>query len=206
MSGEKKQNVRMIFKVGAFLAFIMLGYLGIRSYKRSVEKLKINKCTEEIISLVKNIQEAYFSSTDYGEFDYKTAERMKLFPSNMKREGFREVTNAYMGGVDVYYSSLTPDRNRSAFEVSFQGLSQMGCMALLRLDLSNLNAIAVAGFATPTPSGVLDEIYVDTKPEEIKDRGRKFIARGIMYLSDEKAENACACKSKDECSVIWKFK
>ena len=43
MSGEKKQNVRMIFKVGAFLAFIMLGYLGIRSYKRSVEKLKINK-------------------------------------------------------------------------------------------------------------------------------------------------------------------
>ncbi len=206
MSKTQKQNVRMIFKVGAFLAFIMLGYLGIRSYKRSVERLKINGCTEEIITFVKNIQEAYINGRDYGEFDYKTAERLKLFPSSMKKEGFREMVNSYFGGVDVFYSSLSPDNPKGAFEVSFQGISQMGCMALLRLDLSNLNAIAVAGFATPTPSGVLDDIYVDTKPEEIKDRGRKFLARGIMYLSDEKAENACACKSKDECSVIWKFK
>ena len=42
MAEMKKQDVRMIFKIGGFLAFIMLGYLGIRSYKQSVEKLKIN--------------------------------------------------------------------------------------------------------------------------------------------------------------------
>ena len=53
---EKKQQVRAIFQVGAWLAFIMLGYLGIRSYKLSVEKLKTNKCIEEIETLSRGIQ------------------------------------------------------------------------------------------------------------------------------------------------------
>ena len=203
---NKKQDVRMIFKIGAFLAFIMLGYLGIRSYKNSVERMKINQCTDEIIEIVKNIQERFYNSNEYGEIDYKMVDKFGLFPKRMKKEGFNEVVNSYMGGVDIYYSAYTPDRPKSAFEVSFQGLSQMGCMALLRLNLSDLNSIAVAAFATPTPSGVLDDIYLDTKVTEIKDRSRKFLARNIQFLSDENARNACACKSEDTCSVIWKFR
>ena len=53
---EKKQQVRAIFQEGAWLTFIMLGYLGIRSYKLSVEKVKTNKCIEEINTLWRGIQ------------------------------------------------------------------------------------------------------------------------------------------------------
>ena len=67
---EKKQQVRAIFQVGAWLAFIMLGYLGIRSYKLSVEKLKTNKCIEEIETLSRGIQFYFQGQRDYGEFNY----------------------------------------------------------------------------------------------------------------------------------------
>ncbi|MBR5154479.1 MAG: hypothetical protein IKW58_02005 [Alphaproteobacteria bacterium] len=201
---KQKQDVRMIFKIGAFLAFIMLSYLGIRSYKKSVEQLKINQCNEQLIEFVQNIQETFRSQRDYGEFDYKVADRLKLFPKSMVKEGFKEKVNAYMGGVDVYYSSSAPDSNKSAFEVSFQGLSQMGCMGLMRLNLSDLNVIAVGAYPSPTPSGVLDEIYLDTKQTDIKGKN-KFIGKGIQYLADDKAKAACDC-SDNVCSVIWKFK
>ena len=104
---EKKQQVRAIFQVGAWLAFIMLGYLGIRSYKLSVEKLKTNKCIEEIETLSRGIQFYFQGQRDYGEFNYKQAVSFKLIPKDMFKEGFTEATNAYMGGVDFFYSSLT---------------------------------------------------------------------------------------------------
>ena len=204
MAEKKKQDVRIIFKIGAFLAFIMLGYLGIRSYKLSVEKMKVNQCTDEIMELVQNIQDMFRGQHDYGEFDYKVADRMNVFPKRMRREGFREVTNAFYGGVDVYYSSLEPKRNKSAFEVSFQGLSSFGCMSLLRLNLEEIGLIAVAGYASATPSGVLDEIYVDTKQGDIRSRNQ-FVGKGVQYLSDDKAKSVCACK-EDVCTVVWKFK
>lgn len=168
---EKKQQVRAIFQVGAWLAFIMLGYLGIRSYKLSVEKLKTNKCIEEIETLSRGIQFYFQGQRDYGEFNYKQAVSFKLIPKDMFKEGFTEATNAYMGGVDFFYSSLTPGDKNKAFEISFQGLSRYACVELVRMnwgssDMSNL--IAVAGYAAPTPSGVLDEIYPDTQQKDIK--------------------------------------
>jgi hypothetical protein len=204
MADKKKQDVRVIFKIGAFLAFIMLGYLGIRSYKLSVEKLKINQCTDEVMELAQNIQDAFRNQREYGEFDYKMAENMKLFPRKMRREGFSEMTNAFYGGVDVYYSSLDSVRNKSAFEISFQGLSSFGCKSLLRLDLNGIGLIAAAGYSVATPSGVLDEIYPDTKQTDIRSRNQ-FIAKGIQYLSDDKVDGICNCK-EDVCSVVWKFK
>lgn len=204
MADKKKKDVRVIFKIGAFLAFIMLGYLGIRSYKVSVEKLKINQCTDEIIDFARNIQDAFRNQRNYGEIDYKTAERLRLFPKKMKREGFREYTNAYYGGVDIWYSSKAPENEKSAFEISFQGLSQMGCIALLKTNLEEIGAIAVAGYGNPTPSGVLDEIYETTTQAEIKG-SNKFMAKGIQYLADDKAKKACSCK-EDVCTVVWKFK
>ena len=202
---KKQQDIRIVFKVGAFLAFIMLGYLGLRSYKQSVEKLKINQCTEEIIELVHNIHDVYNNQHDYGEFDYKVADKMKLYPRKMMRQGILEPTNAYLGGVDVYYSSTYPDKNKSAFEVSFQGLSSMGCMALFRLsELEELGLIAVGAYASATPSGVLDEVYMDTKQTDIK-ANNIFVAKGARYISDEKAKQICGC-SEDVCTVVWKFK
>lgn len=205
MAENKKQNVRMIFKIIAFLAFIMLGYLGIRNYKLSVEKLKINQCTDEIIELVHNIHDIYQNQNDYGEFDYKIADKMKVYPKRMIRQGIMEPTNAYLGGVDVYYSSTYPDKNKSAFEVSFQGLSQMGCMALLRLgELEELGLIAVAGYSSATPSGMLDEIYLDTKQADIK-ANHIFVAKSAPYIADERAEKICGCDD-DVCTVVWKFR
>ncbi len=205
MAENKKQDVRVIFKIIGFLAFIMLGYLGIRSYKNSVEKLKINQCTEEIIELVHNIHDAYQNQGNYGEFDYKIADKMKVYPKRMMRQGIMEPTNAYLGGVDVYYSSTYPDKNKSAFEVSFQGLSKMGCMALFRLgELEELGLIAVGAYASATPSGVLDEIYLDSKQADVK-ANNIFLAKGARYVADERAEKICGCK-EDVCTVVWKFK
>lgn len=131
----------------------MLGYLGIRSYKLSVEKLKTNKCIEEIETLSRGIQFYFQGQRDYGEFNYKQAVSFKLIPKDMFKEGFTEATNAYMGGVDFFYSSLTPGDKNKAFEISFQGLSRYACVELVRMnwgssDMSNL--IAVAGYAAPT--------------------------------------------------------
>ena len=103
---ENKQKVRAIFQIGGWLAFIMLGYLGIRSYKISVEKLKTNTCIEEIETLSRNIQMYFQSQRDYGEFNYKQAVDFKLIPQSMFRQGFKEATNAYLGGVDFFYSSF----------------------------------------------------------------------------------------------------
>ena len=204
MSDKKKQDVRVIFKIGAFLAFIMLGYLGIRSYKLSVEKLKINECTDEIIDFARNVQDAYRNQRNYGEIDYKTAEKLRLFPKKMKREGFKEFTNAFFGGVDIWYSSTSPENNNSAFEISFQGLSKFGCSSLMKLNLEEIGAIAVGGYNKATPSGVLDEVYESTDQKDIKGYNI-FKAKGIQYLANDKAEKACNCK-EDVCTVVWKFK
>ena len=201
---KAKQDVRMIFKIGAFLAFIMLGYLGLRSYKKSVEKLKINECSNQIIELVRNINEAYRNDRDYGEFDYKTAAKLKLFPKNMMKEGFNEAVNGYFGGVDVYYSSSAPEMPKGALEVSFQGVSKMGCMSLMRINLTDLNLIAVGGYSGPTPAGVLDEIYAEMKQEDIK-KANIYVGKTVMYVADDKVEKNCACKD-DVCSVVWKFR
>ncbi len=204
---EKKQNVRAIFQVGAWLAFIMLGYLGLRSYKLSVEKLKTNACMEEIGTLARNIQYQFRNQHNYKDFNYKQAVYVKVIPENMFREGFKEATNSYFGGVDFFYSSLNKGAPDSAFEISFQGLSSYACIELVRMkwestDMSFL--IAVAGYSSPTPSGVLDEIYPSTPQKDIKSRNI-FKADEAPYAALDKLENICNCK-EETCSVVWKFR
>ena len=81
----------------------------------------------------------------------------------------------------------------------------MGCFSLVKLfELIELNLIAVAGYSSPTAAGVLDEIYLDTKQEEVK-KSNIFIAQGLRYISDDKVKRACSCKT-DVCSVVWKFR
>ena len=122
MSEQKKQNIGLIYKLGAFLAFLMLGYLGIRGYKDSVEKLKIKGCSDEIRELMMNVQERFRTARDYGNLDYKQAASMRLFPKSLNKPGYSEPINSYNGGVDIYYSSTSPEVNNGAFEISFQGL------------------------------------------------------------------------------------
>ena len=124
----------------------------------------------------------------------------------MFREGFKEATNAYLGGVDFFYSSLSPSDPKSAFEISFQGLSSYACRELVKMnwnsnDMSNL--IAVAGYPIPTPSGVLDEIYPDTPQDNIKSRNI-YKANEAPYIPSDKLEFICDC-GDDVCSVVWKF-
>ncbi len=205
---EKKQKIGAIFQLGGWLAFIMLGYLGIRGYKNSVEKLKTNGCISEIIELSRNIQEYFLSQHNYGELDYKQVEKFNLFPKEMMRPGFREATNSYMGGVDIFYSSTSKESRNTAFEISFQGLSSYGCQALIVLNWDSSasgNLIAVAGYPTPVAAGVLDEIYVDTKSEDIKPRNI-FKGSDAPYVGSDRIEAACKCSGDDICSVIWKFR
>lgn len=204
---ENKQKVRAIFQIGGWLAFIMLGYLGIRSYKLSVEKLKTNACIEEIETLSRNIQMYFQSQRDYGEFNYKQAVDFKLIPQSMFRQDFKEATNAYLGGVDFFYSSFATFNDKKSFEISFQGLSSYACRELVRMnwDSSDMtNLIAVGGYSVPTPSGVLDDIYPTTPQAEIKSRNI-FKANEAPYVAIEKLESICDC-SEDVCSVVWKFR
>ena len=66
------------------------------------------------------------------------------------------------------------------------------------------NLIAVAGYAAPTPSGVLDEIYPDTQQKDIKSRNI-FMANEAPYVSLDKQDSVCGCDG-DNCSVVWKFR
>ncbi|MCM1323818.1 MAG: hypothetical protein NC218_06620 [Acetobacter sp.] len=200
----KKQQVRLIFKLGAFGAFIMLGYLGIRNYKDSVEKLRVNGCIDEIGEITLNIRDR-FSNNVYTGLDYKSASDLQIFPKKMFKEGYREALNSYMGGVDLFPSALGPKSPENAFEVSFQGLSQRGCMDLIRMNWENSSfLIAVAGYRVATPSGVLDEIYPETKQEDIKNYNI-FKGNGARFASDDKLKDACQCDD-DTCTVVWKFR
>ncbi len=209
MAEEKKSDIRVIFKIGAFLACIMLGWLGLRSYRLSVEKLKTNACIEEIFNLSNNIRDAYANQRgDYGEIDYKTVEKLRLFPKSMlNKEGTREATNAYFGGVDIYYSFIDENRRKGAFEISFQGLSSFACENLIKMDWgdqANGMVIAVAGYNRATPAGPLEYIYPYMEQSDVKQRNI-FIAKYAKNASSDKIKNACACDD-DVCTVLWKFR
>lgn len=196
----------MVFKVAAFGAFIMLAYLGLRSYRQAVEKLKIDGCIEEIIELSMSIRDR-FPNNDYENLDYNLANKLNLFPKRMTKEGYREKINAFFGGVDLFYSSLGEGSSTKAFEVSFQGLSSWGCKELIKMDWDGgmqTNLIAVAGYASATPSGVLDSIYPETKQEDIRQQNiyKGNVAR---FVSEDKLDYACSC-GDDTCTVVWKFR
>ncbi len=199
----KKQQVRLIFKLAAFGAFIMLGWLGIRNYKASVEKLKVNACIEELSEIILNMNDKFVSSK-YTSLDYKIAANLGIFPKRMFKEGYREAVNGYLGGVDIFVSSLSKDIPDGAWEISFQGLSQTGCMELVRLNLSGNSVIAVAGYGRPMPSGVLDEIYLETKQEDIKKRNI-FKGNIAPFIDDYRLREVCNCED-EYCTVVWKFR
>lgn len=205
-SEQKKQNIGVLYKLGAFLAFLMLGYLGIRGYKDSVERLKIKGCSDEIRELMMNIKERYATAHDYGKLDFKQVLTMRLFPKSMNKPGYSEPLNSYTGGVDIYYSALSPDALHGAFEISFQGLSKDGCIALMRLTLDDgtgRDYIAVGGYGVATPAGVLDEVYHDTPKEKMK--RNVFKSTEVLYTDVNLLKNACSCKDLT-CSVVWKFR
>ena len=205
--GKKIPQIGLIYKIAAFVAFILLGYLGLRSYKLSVEKLKINACIEEVGELVAKIQQVYSSTHDYKDFDYNTAVSLHIFPSKMFKEGINDAVNSYIGGIDVFYSSLYKIDDNKAFEIAFQGLSAMGCRELMQISWdegTGADFIAVAGYSNPMPSGVLDEILYDQKQEDIKQKNI-FKGSNVKFASKDKITEACKCKD-NTCTVVWKFK
>ncbi len=207
MSSLKQQQIGVIYKIGAFLAFIMLGYLGLRGYKNSTEKLKINGCIEEVGAIMSATQKAYARQHNYYPLDYKQAISLNIIPRKMFRPGFTEAVNSYLGGIDLFYSSGNVENDNKAFEISFQGLSSMGCKALMRIHWTEGEQgdfIAVGGYSTPTPSGVLDDVLQGTQQNKIKKRN-VYVASEVRYLSDDKVNAACGCK-EDNCTVVWKFK
>lgn len=204
---KKAPQIKLIYKIAAFVAFILLGYLGLRSYKTSVEKLKINACIEEVGELVMKIQQAYSSTHNYTDFDYNTAVSLHIFPQKMFKEGISDAVNSYIGGIDVFYSSLYKINDNKAFEIAFQGLSAMGCRELMRTSWDeglSVDFIAVGGYSNPTPSGVLDEILYDQKQEEIKQRNI-FKGSNVKFAPMDKITEACKC-SNNTCTVVWKFR
>ena len=204
---KKVPQIGLIYKVGAFIAFILLSYLGIRSYRLSVEKVKINACIEEISELVTNIQRIYSSTHSYKDFDYQTAYSLGIIPQRMFREVSTDAVNSYIGGVDFFYSSLFQEDDNKAFEVSFQGLSSFGCQELMKIDWNDgqgSDFIAVAGYGNPTPSGVLDGILYNDKQEDIT-LPNVFKGGNARYASAEKLAHICNCDDYT-CSVVWKFK
>ncbi len=204
---KKTPQIKLIYKIAAFVAFILLAYLGLRSYKTSIEKMKINACIEEVGELVIKIQQAYSSARSYKDFDYKTAVSLHIFPPKMFKPGIKDAVNSYIGGIDVFYSSLYEVDDCKAFEIAFQGLSPMGCRELMRINWdegTGADFIAVAGYPNPTPSGVLDEILYDKKQEDIK-KQNIFKGTDVRFARADKIDNACKCDD-NTCTVVWKFR
>lgn len=202
-----KSQLKIISFIGVFIACIMLGYLGMRNYKVSVEKLKTNKCIEEITKIVLITKERFRNQNSYGNLDYNEAVKLNLFPSSMLKNNYGEAMHSYKGGVDIYYSSISKEKENSAFEVSFQGLSSYACEKLIQVDFNAYGGdilIAVGGYSTSMPSGTLSEIYLDTKQRDINNKN-VFIASEIKYIPQEQLENVCNCQ-KNTCTVIWKFR
>ncbi len=207
MAAAQKQQVRLVFKLLAFGGFIMLSYLGIRSYRNAVEMTKINICIDQISEISRNVQEKYMNSRGYDGLDYKRAIALNVFPKNMFKDEFKEAVNAYNGGVDLFYSSLGKEQPVGAFEVSFQGVSDMACIHLIRMNWDGgmqTNLIAVAGYASAMPSGVLDEIYPGTDQNTIK-KNNIFKGNVARFADDYTLEDICRC-SDDTCTVVWKFR
>jgi len=202
MAKAAKQKIGTLYKVAAFLCMILLGYLGLRSYKMSVETLKSNACIDEVGALMQNIQQFFQNQVSYKGLDYKFIAASGIIPKNMFREGFNEALNSYMGGVDVFYSSLSESQPENAFEISFQGLSSFGCQKLIKIDWSGM-LIAVAGYPVPTPSGVLDNIYPGMDAKKV--RKNIFLGTDGMTAGSDRLEAACACRG-NICSVVWKFR
>lgn len=196
----------MIFKLAAFGAFIMLGYLGLRGYGSSIDKLVLNRCVEDIFEITLNVREC-FPNGDYADLDYNLALASGVFPKRMVKGGRGEVVNPFNGGVDIFYSSLNENAPTKAFELSFQGVNRRVCKELIRINLTgdSHNLIAVAGFAQPMPSGTLDAIYYETKQVDIKE-SNIFKGDVAHFVSDERLDKACGCGREDICSVIWKFR
>ena len=77
-------------------------------------------------------------------------------------------------------------------------------MELVRLNLSGNSVIAVAGYGRPMPSGVLDEIYLETKQEDIKKRNI-FKGNIAPFIDDYRLREVCNCED-EYCTVVWKFR
>ena len=203
----KASKVRLIYKLGGFLAFIMLSYLGIRGYKISVEKMKINGCIEEISELVRNVQHAYRSEYNYGTLDYNQAVKMRLIPQKMFKKDGRDALNSFNGGIDIYYSSLHEKNDDKAFSVSFQGLSANACRTLLTMpwdEGQNITMIVVGGFPIAQPSDILNRVYTMTKQKDVKSFNI-FKSDYLSQITTEELNRACSCP-KNTCSVVWKFR
>lgn len=206
-NGAKGGDTRLIFKLGGFLAFIMLSYLGIRGYKASVEKLKINGCIEEVSELVRNVQYAYRSEYDYKTLDYERAVKMRLIPQKMFSRGEKDALNSFKGGMDIYYSSLHEKNDDKAFSVSFQGLSSNACKYLVTMpwdEGQNITMIAVGGFPIAQPSDILNRVYTMTKQKDIKSFNI-FKSDYLSHVTMDELNRACSCQ-KNTCSVVWKFR
>ena len=156
---EKKQKVRAVFQIGAWLAFIMLGYLGIRSYKLSIEKLKTNACIEEIGTLARTIQMYFQNQRNYGEFNYKQAVDFKLIPENMFREGFKEATNAYVEQVKELTEVL-----RKVAEQSQRLTRDSEEMENMNRTLTGINSLyEIQLRSVSSQVGTIDDINAQTK-------------------------------------------
>ena len=202
-----KQQLKIISFIGVFIACIMLGYLGMRNYKTSVEKLKINKCIEEITHIVMKIKDKYRNARNYADLDYQMAVQLNIFSPQMLKNDYGEALHSYKGGIDIYYSAISKTNENGAFEVSFQGLSSYACQNLIQIEFNKYGGnmlIAVGGYSIAMPSGVLSEIYPEIKQRDIKENNI-FISSEIKYISKEKLENICNCQ-KNTCTVVWKFR
>lgn len=203
---QSQANAGTLYKLAAWLAFLMLGWLGIRGYKNSVEKLKTDMCIDQVLEIMHNVMGLYADKNDYGELDYKMAFTHKLLPDKMFKQDVNEARNPYGGGVDLFYSASSEDMHNGAFEISYQGLTSDGCKILLRTDWGRgeeTTLIAIGGFPTAQPSGVLNDIYYGMKQSDIKN-SHIFVGNEGHLVSTDKTDKACACSS-DTCSVVWKF-
>lgn len=142
---KNEQSGRSMVEMLGVLAIIgVLSIGGISGYSKAMSKYRINKTLDQISMLVMNIRSLFASSVDYNGLTPATAISMGIIPADMQGSettgtGTEEQTsdvimNAYQGRVFIGNPTTDGKTNTREFYVTYTGLNQESCVALLTAD------------------------------------------------------------------------
>ena len=181
---KNEQSGRSMVEMLGVLAIIgVLSIGGISGYSKAMSKYRINKTLDQISMLVMNIRSLFASSVDYANLTDAMAIQMGIIPADMQvgTGSTAKIMNAYQGGVFIGNPTDGTNTNNRQFSVTYAGLNQESCVALLTADwgaqsgsgLDSVSAAPTGDKLTSPTTWSTDHIFTiggtKTFPISIKD-------------------------------------
>lgn len=231
------ENGRSMVEMLGVLAIIgVLSVGGIAGYSKAMNKFKINKTTDQVTMLVANIRTMFSSQGNYDGLTQVTAAQYGLVPNDMLGEYTaatsqlaenQALKNAFAGDVIIQAvparsttTNLGGTAAKEAFIVSYSGLTEEACAAMLTGDWGSGQAsglISVAGGAASgdnaaeTMAGNANKVFTDTADSsnaDIKAEDNLVIAApgGKVNVPVTVAQAVAACSGGNSGNAVaWKY-